>query len=186
MIFYHGSAVGGLIELQPFVSEHKEPYIYFATDPVVALLYSVRAVEKPFNWYPYGFDKDGTVVYSEYYPDAFASVYRGQTGYLYECEDVPNAENPTAINCAYVCRTPVAVDRVTRFDDVYEKLSEYREQGLFRVKPFDRIPEKEMQMVIADLEETMEKYELASKPENSMSRFIRAHFPSVWNRGQNE
>ena len=82
MTLYHGSEVGGLTELMPFVSEHKEPYIYFSTNPVVALLYAVRPVSKPFSWYTYGFDKDGTAVYSEYYPDAFADIYKGKSGYL--------------------------------------------------------------------------------------------------------
>lgn len=118
MILYHGSPTGGLTELKPFISEHKEPYIYFSTNPVVALLYAMRPVPKPFSWYPYGFDGE-TMVYSEYYPDAFADIYKGKTGYLYECSSVPNAENPTNINCAYTCKSPVAVDRATEIPDIW-------------------------------------------------------------------
>lgn len=57
MIFYHGSPIGGLTELKPFLSEHGKPYIYFATNPLVALLYAVKPVSKPFSFYPYGFDR---------------------------------------------------------------------------------------------------------------------------------
>ena len=71
MTFYHGSPVGGLNELKPFLSEHKKQYVYFTQNPVVALLYAVHSVDKPFSYYPYGFDKDGTIHYSDYYKDAF-------------------------------------------------------------------------------------------------------------------
>ena len=71
MTFYHGSSVGGLNELKPVLSEHGKPYVYFAGNPSVALLYAVKPVSKPFSFYPYGFDKDRSVVYSEYYENAF-------------------------------------------------------------------------------------------------------------------
>lgn len=45
MILYHGSPMGGLAELTPFLSEHGKPYIYFADNPLVALLYACRDVQ---------------------------------------------------------------------------------------------------------------------------------------------
>lgn len=44
MILYHGSSVGGITELKPYLSEHKKPYVYLASNPVVALLYAVKQV----------------------------------------------------------------------------------------------------------------------------------------------
>lgn len=131
MTFYHGSPIDGLKELNSFVSEHKEPYIYFFTNPVVALLYSVHPVEKPFSWYPYGFDENGTVVYSEYYPNAFFDIYKGKMGYLYECDNVADTKNPTNINSAYTCKMPVTVDRVTQINDVFMRFMEYKIKGFF-------------------------------------------------------
>lgn len=179
-MFYHGSSTGGLTELKPFLSEHKKPYIYFSTNPVVALLYSVRPVEKPFSWYPYGFNGD-TVVYSEYYPNAFEDVYKGKKGYLYACENVSNTDNPTNINCAYTCENPVKVDGVTEIPDVYDRLIEYQDKGLFRLKPFDEISKKEMQMVYDDLRNTISKYNLLSNPDCQMSEFIRKNFGELFN-----
>ena len=92
MIFYHGSSVKGLKELKPFLSEHGKPYIYFATNSLIALLYAVKPVPKPFSFYPYGFDKNGNVVYSEYYENAFYDLYKGKTGYLYECDDLKETD----------------------------------------------------------------------------------------------
>lgn len=45
MILYHGSPVGELTELKPFLSEHGRPYLYFADNPLVALLYACRDVQ---------------------------------------------------------------------------------------------------------------------------------------------
>lgn len=95
MIFYHGSSVKGLKELKPFLSEHGKPYIYFATNSLIALLYAVKPVPKPFSFYPYGFDKNGNVVYSEYYENAFYDLYKGKTGYLYECDDLKETDTKT-------------------------------------------------------------------------------------------
>lgn len=63
MEWYHGSPVGGLTELKPFLSEHGKPYLYFAEDPLVALLYAVKPVPKPLSFYPYGFAGDGGKMY---------------------------------------------------------------------------------------------------------------------------
>lgn len=51
MILYHGSPIGDVTELKPFLSEHKDAYVYFASNPVVALLYTVKPVPKPFSFY---------------------------------------------------------------------------------------------------------------------------------------
>ncbi len=67
MTFYHGSQIVKLTELKPVISEHGQPYVYFSTNPLVALLYCVKPVPKPFSWYPYGFDCNGNVFYSEYF-----------------------------------------------------------------------------------------------------------------------
>lgn len=61
MILYHGSPIGGITELKPFLSEHKDSYVYFARNPVVALPYAVKPVPKPFSFYPYGFNGEKVV-----------------------------------------------------------------------------------------------------------------------------
>lgn len=182
MPFYHGSPVGGLNELKPFLSEHEKQYIYFTQNPVVALLYAVHPVPKPFSYYPYGFDKDGTVHYSEYYQNAFSDIYKGKQGYLYECDDIPNAGNPTQINGVFVCESAIKVERVTTIPNLYERFMEYQQQGLFRIRPLDTISDKEMQSVYDDLKQTIQKHNLKQSPDNLMSRLLREHFPKVWEK----
>ena len=180
MKYYHGSPVGGLTELQPFLSEHGKPYIYLTTNPLVALVYAVKPVSKPYSFYPYGFDANGNMVYSEYYPNAFADIYKGKTGYLYECEDVENVENPTQISCAYTCNEPIKVSKVICIEDLYAYYIDAIRSGAFHIKPFEAISEKEREFVHQDLRQTMEKYNLTEKPDDEMSMFIKEHFRAIW------
>lgn len=182
MIFYHGSPVGGLTELKPFLSEHGKPYIYFSSNPLVALLYSVKPVPKPFSFYPYGFHKDGSVVFSEYYENAFYDIYKGKKGYLYSCCNLQNIENPTQINCAYTCTEPVRIGAGMEVPDLYNFYKEREKRGMFRIKSFNKISEKEMDYVHDELKRDINKYGLKNKPEHAMSVFIRTHFPSVWDK----
>lgn len=178
MKLYHGSSVGGLRELTPQLSEHGKPYIYFSSNPIVALLYAVKPVPKPFSYYPYGFEGE-TVVYSEYWKSAFEDIYKGKSGFLYECE-VENAFNPTQINCAYVCEQPIKVINCIEIEDIYHKLIEYKQSGDFKIKEFNTISNAELNFVYDDFKNTIEKYNLKSKPDNEMSVFIRKHFPDIW------
>lgn len=179
MTYYHGSPVADLTELKPALSEHGKPYIYFATNPLVALLYAVKPVPKPFSYYPYGFDSNGNVVYSEYFENAFEKLYKGKTGYLYECRNINNAEQTTQINCAYTCTDNVKIDSVTKIDDLYEYYIEQEKSGLFRIKHFEDINEKEMLFVLDDMKSTFEQYDLKNNPDNPMSMFIKEHFSAI-------
>ena len=180
MTLYHGSPTEGLTQLMPSLSEHNKPYIYFSANPVVALLNAVKPVPKPFSFYPYGFDSDGTVVYSEYYKNAFEKIYKGKVGYLYECDNVTDTGNPTQISCAYTVTEPVEINRVTEIADCYEQFKEYENQGLFRIKPFENISANEMKIVTDDFENYIQKYDLRNKPDNEMSIFIKTNFPHIW------
>ena len=180
MSFYHGSPVGGLNELKPFLSEHGKPYIYFSSSPIVALLYAVKPVPKPFSFYPYGFDKNGNVVYSEYFKNAFFRLYNGKVGYLYECSHLENADNPTNINCAYTCTEPVKVDKVTLIPNLYDFFKEQEAKGLFSIKQRAEIPENEMQFILNELKNDIQNNNLTLFPNHPMSVFIKDHFPDIW------
>lgn len=179
MTLYHGSPIGNIKELVPSLSEHGKPYIYFAKNPVVALLYAVRPVEKPFSWYPYGFDGD-TVIYSEYYEGAFADIYKDKIGFLYECDNVPNTENPTNINCAYTCEKAVTVDRVSRIDDIYKHFMNHQSHGNFCIKEYKDIGPEEIAMVTENLKNLILNNNLIADKDSQISRFISEKFPQIW------
>ena len=180
MTLYHGSPIGGLNELQPFLSEHGKPYIYFASNPLVALLYAVKPVPKPFTFYPYGFDENDNIIYSEYYENAFYDLYKGKAGYLYECDNLKNIDTPTQINCAYTSTEPIRVDRVTMIPDLYIFYKEQEEKGLFRIKAKRDISDKEMNFVFDELRKDIEKNGLKYYRQHAMSVFIQKHFPTIW------
>ena len=182
MTLYHGSPVGGLTELKPFLSEHGKPYIYFASNPLVALLYAVKPVPKPFSFYPYGFNKYGAVVFSEYYENAFYDIYKNKEGYLYSCAAPHGITNPTQINCAYTCTEAVKPDEVTKIPDLYEFFLQEKKKGSFIIKTRREISDKEMDFVFSELKHDMDKYNLKNDPGHAMSVFIRTHFPNVWIR----
>ena len=183
MTFYHGSPLGGLNELQPFLSEHGKPYIYFATNPLVALMYVVKPVPKPFSFYPYGFDENGNVIYSEYYENALYDLYKNKVGYLYECDNLKKIEAPTQINCAYTSTESteaIAIDRVTMIPDLYVFFKKQEEPGLFRVKTRNEISDKEMSFVLDELRKDISKSNLKQSPQHAMSVFIQKYFPTIW------
>lgn len=184
MTFYHGSPIADLKELKPVLSEHGQAYVYFATNPLVALLYCVKPVPKPFSWYPYGFDSKGNIIYSEYFENAFEKLYKGKTGYLYECDNVTDVEQPTQINCAYTCTENVKINRVTKITDLYQYFKEQEKSGLFKIKKYSEISEKEMTYVLNDLKATVNKYNLTEYPQNPMTIFIRKNFAEFYNPGQ--
>lgn len=183
-MLYHGSPQGDLTELKPYLSEHGKPYVYFAESPVVALLYAVKPVPKPHSFYPFGFDKNGAVVYSEYFPDAFSVLYKGKTGYLYEVENWGDLETPTHIPGVYTAKGPVSVKSVTEIPDLYAHFAAWIKEGLFRIKMHSEISDKEMAFVFSALKTDMERYDLKKNPSHAMSRFIEAYFPAVWNKKQ--
>ncbi len=180
MHFYHGSPVGGLNELKPFLSEHGKPYVYFSSSPIVALLYAVKPVPKPFGFYPYGFEKNGAVVYSEYFENAFFRLYNGKVGYLYECVHLENTDNPTNINCVCTCSDPIKVSKVTEISNLYSYFKEQESKGLFLIKQREKVSEKEMQFVFDELKKDIISHNLCKFPKHAMSVFIQEHFPNVW------
>lgn len=179
MILYHGSSIGGITELKPFLSEQKEPYVYLASNPVIALLYTVKPVPKPFSFYPYGFNHE-KVVYNEYYENCFEDIYKGQKGFLYICENVENAEDLPTICGAYICRTPTKISGCIEIKDVFEKLMECKENGQFEIKPFHSISCKELDYVYDDLRKTIHEHSLRNNSDHPMSKFIMSHFPKIW------
>lgn len=186
MTFYHGSPFKGLHELKPFLSEHGEPYIYFASNPLVALLYAVKPVPKPFSFYPYGFGSNGIVIYSEYYENAFYDLYKGKTGFLYECDHLKNVNTPTQICCACTVSKPVRIDRVTEISDLYAFYKGQEAKGLFRIKNKNEISDKEIRFISAELKGDIIKNHLVWEPQHAMSIFIKTHFPEIWESVQKD
>ena len=154
-IFYHESPIGELKELNLSIYEHGQVYVYFADSPLIALLYVVKPVSKPFSLYPYGFDNNDNVIYSEYFKDTFKKLYQGKKSFLYVCHQILNAEQFTQIKFVYICSDSVKVDKVTEIPDLYLCFKKQEQSGKFRIRAFHEISEEEMDYVVSNLKETV-------------------------------
>ncbi len=71
MTLYHGSNTANIKILEPRQADHARPYVYMTTIDVVAAFYLCNAVERPYYWFPYGFESNSIIpVYHELYPNA--------------------------------------------------------------------------------------------------------------------
>lgn len=56
----------------------------------------------------------------------------------------------------------------------------YKENGLFEIKPFESISDKELKFVFDDIKKTIGEHNLKGSPNHPMSRFVAKHFPKIW------
>ena len=95
-MYYHASQTGDIKVLEPRISNHNIPFIYFSEKRENVLVYLSNAIEKYckesgfvhngkwHKWASYGFDSDGVLVLDEYYPNATEDTYKGVSGiYLF-------------------------------------------------------------------------------------------------------
>ena len=127
MRLYHGSNVLGLDVLKPQLADHDRPYVYMTTIDSVAALYLCNAVEKPYYWFPYGFDETGDVpVYHELYPNAFKEVSEGVSGCIYVVDTNEDQYIPFKnIPCARLGIVPMETPEQIR-DALYKEHLERR------------------------------------------------------------
>ena len=102
-MYYHASPIGGITQLEPRISNHGIPLVYFSRKRENVLVYLSNAIEKYCRetgfrydgiyqkWGPYGFNKDGRLQLEEYYPNALGSTYKGVSGYIYNAETITDS-----------------------------------------------------------------------------------------------
>lgn len=106
MLLYHGSNTPDIKILKPRQADHDRPYLYMTTIKIVAGFYLINTVERPYYWFPYGFEKDGTVHYQEWYPNALREAAEGKKGYIYTYRSQrgshpPAPKHPLRKTCRY-------------------------------------------------------------------------------------
>lgn len=117
-----------------------------STLEIVAGFYMVNAVERPYYWFPYGFDKNGAVEYDELYPNALREVSEGKSGCIYVVEADEKEVLPFKnIPCARLATVPMEVKDCIEISDCYEWLIEQEKLGVFRLNRFEEKSEREMQ-----------------------------------------
>ena len=181
MILYHGSTTPGLTTLIPHQADHDRPYVYYSTLQIVSGFYLVNGVERPYYWFPYGFDREGHVVYHELYPQALREVSQGRSGCIYTVEldesDVLPFKN---IPCALLGTAPAPVKDVLLIPDAYEWLMEQQNRGSFILSRYEDKSAEELARWHGNLLSYIREKDMIHSPNCSYAQFIRSRFPHIW------
>lgn len=140
-MFYHASRTPGITVLEPRISNHGKPLIYFSTKRENVLVYLCNAVEKHckqigflhsgayYKWGSYGFTEDGILCLEEYYPGATYETYKGEPGYIYSAQVIENYANQPDIPCAVTSSNRVMVTNCEYIPDAYEEIQRASASG---------------------------------------------------------
>lgn len=188
MILYHGSNTANIQVLQPHLADHHRPYIYMSTLEVVAAFYMCNAVERPYYWFPYGFDKEtGVPVYHELYPNALKEVSDGVSGSIYIVDADEDSILPFKnIPVARLATQPVKVLKEIKVENAYDLFMQYVAEGKMKIGRFEDKTEKAIanwhSMVLSYIREK----DMIKTPDCSYALFVKEKFPSVWRQYEKE
>ncbi len=186
-MYFHASPIGGIKLLEPRVSNHGIPLVYFSKKRENVLVYLSNAIEKycketGFNfsgpwtkWGSYGFQKDGTQRIDEYYPNALKDTYKGVSGYIYTADEIIDSGFQVQIPDAAASSESVPVKSCEFVPDAYEAILAAEQKGLLSVLRYEDTSQRQLEWI----ERTMQKeYENAlDRPE--YRHFIEGKFPFV-------
>ena len=185
--YYHASQICDIKTLEPRVSNHGIPLIYFSRKRENVLVYLSNAVEKYCiesgfaydgvwqKWASYGFDKDGRQHIDEYYPDALIKTYKGVSGYIYTAEKVDEVDFQTYIPDSAVSATPVEVAGAEFIPDALEAILEAEKQGLIVVTRYNELTEKKR----AWIESTVKSEYAEAENHPDYRHFLLNNFPDI-------
>lgn len=154
-LLYHASPTAGITLLEPHISNHGIPQVYFSRKRENVLVYLSNAIEKHCHetgfayhgiwqkWGPYGFNEQGLVRIEEYYPDALRDTYQGVSGCLYCVEESPDMRELSGIKEAVVSSSAVPVRACEFIPDAYEEILKSDREGKIDLLRYeDRSPQQ--------------------------------------------
>ena len=193
-IFYHASQVPDLEYLEPKISNHNVPLIYFSKKRENVLVYLSNAIEKCckeagfehtgkwYKWGPYGFDKDGRLRIEEYYHDALRITYQGVSGYIYQVENIVDSGYEVKIPDAATSSVGVKVSGVEFISDAYEAILKAEKDGLISILRYEDLSEQK-KVWLADTI-LQEHEDSLDKPDYRF--FLEKHFPDILASREND
>lgn len=180
MTLYHGSRTGGIGVLKPNLADHDRPYVYMSTLEVVAAFYLCSTVERPYYWFPYGFEGE-IPIYHELYPDALREVSDGVSGYIYEVNADEGQVHPFKnIPCARLATEPIKPTGCAAVGNAYELFMKYMSESRMKLGRFEDKSAEELERWYSMIENYIKEKRLP--PDCSYTEFVRQKFPSVWER----
>lgn len=170
-MYYHASRIKGITCLEPRISNHGVPLIYFSKKRENTLVYLSNAVEKYCEetgfdykgtwkkWGPYGFAKDGILQIQEYYPNAIEKTYRGVSGYIYSVEALTDSGFELQIPDAGTSSLPVEVTDTEFIPDAYDTIISAQKAGLISILRYEETSEKMREWIAKTMQEEYENSE---------------------------
>lgn len=183
-MYYHASQVDNIKVLEPRISNHNIPLIYFSTKRENVLVYLSNAIEKycketgfTYNdkwhkWASYGFEADGTLILDEYYPNSIEDTYKGVSGYIYYADNVCEPEDSINISNAVTTSKPVPVSGVEFIEDAYSEILKAAEAGLIRIRRYEDMSDE----MLAWIENTIRNEYEEAQNEPDYRYFLKAKF----------
>lgn len=184
MVLYHGSNTADIKVLKPNQADHERPYVYMTTIDVVAAFYLCNAVERPYYWFPYGFERGSDIpVYHELYPNALKEVSEGVSGYIYEVFAEENQVIPFKnIPCARLAIEPIKVTKSVQVENAYDLFMEYVKQGKMKIGYFKDKSEQQLEWWYSCCIEYLKEKNMIEAADCSYASFIKEKLPQVWER----
>ena len=132
--------------MEPRISNHNIPLIYFSDKRENVLVYLSNAVEKVckegrftfdglwYKWGSYGFEKDGRLRFEEYYPNALEDTYKGIKGFIYSCSQIdPYQKLDIQIPNTFITTQKTTVDNCEFIPDAYNEIINAETNGLITI-----------------------------------------------------
>lgn len=145
-MYFHASQIGKIKILEPRISNHNIPLIYFSDKRENVLVYLSNAVEKVckegrftfdglwYKWGSYEFEKDGRLRFEEYYPNALEDTYKGIEGYIYSCSKIdPYQKLDIKIPNTFITAQKTTVDNCEFIPDAYNEMINAEANGLITI-----------------------------------------------------
>ena len=186
-MYYHASPIRGITRLEPRVSNHGIPLIYFSKKRENVLVYLSNAIEKYCKdtgfsydgkwekWGPYGFDKDGRQRLEEYYPNALMNTYKGVSGYIYSVETIVESDYALQIPDAAASSISADVTGVEFIPDAYEAILQAERDGLITILRYEEMSEAMREWNARTIKEEYEK----AVDNLEYRHFLRGNFPDI-------
>lgn len=180
MIYYHGTPAMGLkcLEAAKPVLFDKPAKVYLTTLYPMALLYGIKNYE-----YTYGYTREKRIYFSEYFPNALETLYRGKTASVYICS--PEATEPGRIPNEFVSEKNVKILEEIRIPDVCEALLEQERLGNITIQRYWQLPQQELAWIRKVEKEGIIKSDLIHNP-SPMADYYRTYYPDIWEDAKRE